>query len=144
MPGYSSHLIINFLFLSGLYILYVQHPFLTTVQLAIFIFSFFVGTVVLTPDLDVKSEAAKRCGIVCVPYRKIFRHRKLSHHWLWGVVTRILYVLILLIVTGAVVWALKVQLPEMLWVLRYPFESFLLIAGLFIANLLHIISDMIA
>lgn len=141
MPSFSSHLIANFLVLSGLYVLYVQHPFLTTFQLIFFIIGFFIGTVLLSPDIDVKSESARRCGVACTPYRKIFSHRGISHHWLWGTVTRILYVLVIIGLLTGLVFVLKLPLPDITIILTHPFEILMLILGIFIANILHTVID---
>lgn len=141
MPNYSSHLILNFFALSGLYVLYVQHPFLTTIQLAMFIIGFFIGTVFLSPDIDIKSESARRCGIACTPYRKMFSHRGVSHHWLWGTVTRIIYVLIIIGLITGLVYVLKFPLPDITILLQHPIEIITLIIGIFIANLLHTVID---
>lgn len=141
MPNYSSHLILNFFILSALYILYVQHPFLTIIQLSLFIIGFFIGTVLLTPDIDLKSEPARRCGIACTPYRKIFSHRGISHHWLWGTVTRIIYVLIIIGLLAGLVFILKLPLPDITVVLTHPFEILMVVAGLFLANVLHTVVD---
>jgi len=143
MPNYSSHLILNFMALSGLYILYVQHPFLATIQLSLFIIGFFIGTVLLSPDIDIKSEAARRCGIACTPYRKTFSHRGISHHWLWGAVTRIIYVLIIIGLLAGLIFVLKLPLPDITVVLKHPFEVLMVVLGLFLANLIHTIVDAI-
>ena len=136
-------MILNFMALSALYILYVQHPFLTTIQLSLFIIGFFIGTVLLSPDIDLKSEPARRCGIACTPYRKIFSHRGISHHWLWGTVTRIIYVLVIIGLLTGLVFALKLPLPDITVVLKHPFELFMIVLGLFISNLLHTVIDAI-
>ena len=141
MPNYASHLILNFMSLSALYILYVQHPFLTTIQLSLFIIGFFIGTVLLSPDLDTKSESSRRCGVACTPYRKIFSHRGISHHWLWGTATRIIYVLVVIGVLAALVFLLKLPLPDITIVMGHPFELFMIVLGLFISNLLHTAMD---
>ena len=127
--------------LSALYILYVQHPFLTTIQLSLFIIGFFIGTVLLSPDIDLKSEPARRCGIACTPYRKIFSHRGISHHWLWGTVTRILYVIVIIGVLAGLVSILNLPLPDITIVLKHPFEILMVVVGLFLSNLLHTITD---
>ncbi len=145
MPNYTGHLILNFMALSTLYILYVQHPFLTTIQLSLFIIGFFIGTVLLTPDIDLKSEPARRCGIACTPYRKIFSHRGFSHHWFWGTITRVIYVLIIIGLLAGLVFILKLPLPlpDTTVVLTHPFEILMVVAGLFLANVLHTVVDAI-
>jgi len=143
MPNYSSHLILNFFLLAVGFVLYVQYPFLTPIQLAIFILGYFIGTVFVSPDLDTKSSAARRCGVLCTPYRKMFTHRGISHHWLWGTVTRIIYVLIVIGFFAGLVYVLKLPLPDITIILTHPLELLLLIQGIFISNLLHTVIDTI-
>lgn len=66
-----------------------------------FIVSYLIGTFLVTPDLDLanRSVRAKQhwglLGILWVPYGAVFRHRGLSHSWLLGPLTRLLYLLML-------------------------------------------------
>lgn len=149
MPKYASHIIFNLIILCILFILYqYTSTSLTTLQLVLFLTFYVIGSVILTPDLDSKSEAARRCGIACLPYRKIFKHRGASHHPFYGVASRILYVAALALI---VLW--------LLWMFGWKFSidgntalNFMILhikeigvagTGLFIANLLHIFLDKI-
>ena len=64
---------------------------------AAFVVSFIIGTVWVTPDLDLAENEvlAKRnwgaFGFIWVPYGYLFRHRGFSHSWLIGPLTRLLY-----------------------------------------------------
>jgi uncharacterized metal-binding protein len=98
----------------------------------------------LSPDLDLSSSRAfRRWGILRLlwwPYAKLFRHRRSSHHWLWGTTTRLAYVLVVILFAGFVIlWAtggtLRVgRLP------RWP--TFVAAAmGLYVPNLIHILAD---
>ncbi len=66
-----------------------------------FTLSYLLGTFLVTPDLDLanRSVRAKKhwglLGILWVPYGAIFRHRGLSHSWLVGPLTRLLYLVVL-------------------------------------------------
>lgn len=68
-----------------------------------FVVSYLIGTFLVTPDLDLanRSVRAKKhwglLGILWVPYGAIFRHRGLSHSWLIGPLTRLLYLLMLVL-----------------------------------------------
>lgn len=71
---------------------------------------FAVGTLLITPDLDLRfNDAARRWGalrFVWTPYHLLSKHRGVSHTYLVGPVTRLLYlaawVLPALLLTGAV------------------------------------------
>ena len=149
MPRYSSHLIFNFIALSALFILYqYTGARLTTLQAAIFLAFYIIGSTILTPDLDSKSEASRRCGIACVPYRKIFKHRGISHHPLWGIVTRILYIVIIVLIVMWMVWVFMWQFQingsSVLVFMRLHVQDIIIACiGLFISNVLHIFLDRI-
>ncbi len=60
-----------------------------------FLCSYLFSSLFLSPDLDLRqSRATHRWGIgriVWIPYARVFRHRALSHHILYGPLTRIIY-----------------------------------------------------
>lgn len=68
-----------------------------------FVVAYLVGTFLVTPDLDLanRSVRAKKhwglLGFLWVPYGVMFRHRGLSHSWWLGPLTRLLYMLVLLL-----------------------------------------------
>ena len=147
MPRYSSHLICNFIALSALFILYqYTGARLTTLQLAIFLAFYIIGSIILTPDLDSKSEASRRCGLVCAPYRKIFKHRGISHHPIWGIVTRIMYVTMLVLIILWVMWLFgsrfQIEISSIfIFIILHVKEIIIACAGLVISNILHIFLD---
>lgn len=149
MPSYSSHILFNFIILSALFILYqyAGAP-LTTIQLALFLIFYILGTAILTPDLDSRSEASRRCGVACTPYRKLFKHRGLSHHLIWGIVSRIIYVTLIAIIIGWLVWVFWWRFSiDGSSLLTFTFLHMKEIgtagAGLFLSNLFHIALDKI-
>lgn len=64
-------------------------------QVVLFVAAYVFSMLLLSPDLDLsKSHAVQRWGRLrwlWKPYALAFRHRRLSHHLLWGPLTRILY-----------------------------------------------------
>lgn len=149
MPKYSSHLIFNFIILILFFILYqLAGAPLTTLQLVLFLIFYALGSIILTPDLDSKSEASRRCGVVCAPYRKLFKHRGTSHHPIYGVASRILYValiaIIILWLVWVFVWQFKIDGGAMLAFMHLHVKEIgIASTGLFTANLLHILLDKI-
>lgn len=121
----------------------------TPVQALNFSVAFFAGTLLLSPDLDLADgggvDSKRRwgvLGVLWVPYGWLFRHRGLSHTWLLGPLTRLLYLgLWGLLLLGIVrfVWpgaplpglpqpvSLKVVLP--------------LVLGYYLSQWLHLIAD---
>ena len=68
---------------------------------------FVIGSFLITPDLDMAGEKPVRplrywgpLGILWWPYGQLFKHRGLSHTWILGPLTRLIYVLLLLAGAG--------------------------------------------
>lgn len=63
--------------------------------------SYLVGTFLVTPDLDLANRSVRAksnwgvFGWMWLPYGAVFRHRGLSHSWIVGPLTRIMYLIIL-------------------------------------------------
>lgn len=66
-----------------------------------FVVSYLLGTFLVTPDLDLANRSVRAksnwgvFGILWVPYGAVFKHRGLSHSWLLGPLTRLIYMVIL-------------------------------------------------
>lgn len=97
------------------------------------------GTFWLSPDLDLagkgSSRAAENWGplkVIWYPYGAIFRHRRVSHSWLLGPTSRLLYLAVL------VAPALPHLAP---WIRTHPaaFEAALL--GYFVSQWAHAALD---
>ncbi|HEX7021994.1 MAG TPA: metal-binding protein [Trueperaceae bacterium] len=71
--------------------------------LTLFTVSYLIGTFLVTPDLDLAKNSVKAksnwgvFGLLWVPYGALFRHRGLSHTWLAGPLTRLLYMMIVVL-----------------------------------------------
>ncbi len=65
--------------------------------LTLFSLSYFIGTFLVTPDLDLAEQRVRSksnwgmLGLLWIPYGAIFSHRGLSHTWFIGPLTRLLY-----------------------------------------------------
>jgi uncharacterized metal-binding protein len=113
------------------------------ILIVIFLFSYLFSSLFFSPDLDLRqSRAAQRWGIgrvVWIPYARIFRHRALSHHIVYGPLTRILYLGAML---GLVYWLL---LRYAGYRAHFPFPSWSVIAavvfGVYLPNQIHAIAD---
>ena len=66
-----------------------------------FLFSYAIGTFLVTPDLDLATRSVRAksnwgvLGWLWYPYGALFRHRGISHSWIAGPLTRLLYLLVL-------------------------------------------------
>ena len=147
MPNYTSHIIFNFVVLFIIYIVIYDENILTLSQLIIFSLSYLIGTTLITPDLDIKSKCSKWLGILSLPYRKILKHRGISHHWLFGILTRIVYFsLILMIFISSFLLLTEYNVFIFLNItfqlfVEYKIETFLFFIGLFLSNLMHVFLD---
>ena len=107
------------------------------ISLFIFVVAYIFSTYFISPDLDVNSKIYTRWGTLRIfwyPYKKIFKHRKTSHHIIFGPLSLIGYlaflIFLLVLAVGAEVNFFDVRL-------LVP------CAGMFVAIELHILADII-
>jgi uncharacterized metal-binding protein len=127
--------------------------------------AFLAGTFMLSPDLDLAEQNvdSKRnwgfLGFLWIPYGMMFSHRGLSHTWIVGPLTRVLYLGVLLAVP---IWflrqpVLETELPgvtrgivhDLLNSLQGVFSSGVLASqavlalavGFYVSQWLHLIAD---
>ena len=108
-----------------------------------FLFAYLFSSVFLSPDLDLsQSRASQRWGIgriLWLPYAVLCQHRRLSHHLLFGPLTRILY---LGAVVLAVFWGISFLVGHSV---SFSVPSWqILVAiflGLYLPNQIHILVD---
>lgn len=142
MPSYNTHRIFNYtIFIAITIVLYVWiGP--ATINLKQFLTlsaGYYIGTDFITPDLDIKSKAIKRWGVLKVlwlPYMWLFKHGQSSHNIMYGAVVRIVY--ISLIILG-VYYLLFRSLPPGTIVSSVYIIIFLI--GIITANALHVVLD---
>jgi len=111
------------------------------------------------PDLDIYSVQYKRWGIlrhIWLPYQKTLRHRsKLSHGLIVGTVLRVVYLLTLVALIGALGVAIAQLVVGFAWnwqdfatnvktgLIRYRIEAIALFIGLELGAVSHILADII-
>ncbi|GAA4019303.1 metal-binding protein [Deinococcus rubellus] len=122
---------------------------ITPVQGLAFSAAYAAGTFLLSPDLDLaegRVDSKRRwgwLGFVWVPYGRMFSHRGLSHTWLLGPLTRLVYLGLML----TIVWALLSAVwPALKWPPLGPSEFNLtwllpLALGYYVSQWLHLIAD---
>jgi uncharacterized metal-binding protein len=107
VPNGRTHEAINLTFYTGLAAGYAYAKsqglteevaqILTPQVLSTFSISYLVGTFLVTPDLDLAEQGVRAksnwglLGLLWVPYGAMFSHRGLSHTWLVGPMTRLIY-----------------------------------------------------
>ncbi|MDO4245282.1 MAG: metal-binding protein [Deinococcus sp.] len=123
---------------------------LTPAMMLNFTWAFMAGTFLLSPDLDLSEgrvDSKRRwgpLGFLWVPYGKMFSHRGLSHTWLVGPLTRLIYLALI----AALVWTVvKYAWPQLGlgWPrLPQPFPykvALPIAAGYYVSQWLHLVAD---
>lgn len=100
---------------------------------------FVIGTLFITPDLDLRyNDAARRWrGLkwVWAPYHRLSRHRGMSHTYVLGPISRLLYLGVWLAPLAYLLWPETVKWDVLLWpVLQVT-------GGYVIAQWVHLMAD---
>lgn len=120
----------------------------TPAQALNFTLAFAAGTFLLSPDLDLAEGRvdSKRhwgvLGVLWVPYGMLFSHRGLSHTWVVGPLTRLLYMAVMAaLVAGLLRFvAPSVTLPAMPQPVSLKVLAPLLL-GYYVSQWLHLVAD---
>jgi len=114
--------------------------------------SYLLGTFLITPDLDLAEQQVRAkghwgwLGWLWVPYGWMFAHRGLSHTWLIGPLTRLLYLgavgLVVFWLCGAIMSYLGLDISLQAQLKAPPQEVFwALVLGYYTSQWLHLIAD---
>jgi len=120
--------------------------------LVAFMGSYLLGTFLITPDLDLAEQQVRAkghwgwLGWLWVPYGWMFAHRGLSHTWLIGPLTRLLYLgavgLVVFWLCGAISSYLGLDISLQAQLKAPSQEVFwALVSGYYISQWLHLIAD---
>jgi uncharacterized metal-binding protein len=146
MPSGRTHLRIEAVLLAvwaAVAVLFAHRQWVGTAVIAGFTTAYLFSMLLLSPDLDLaKSDSTRRWGPLrwlWLPYAAAFRHRRVSHHPLFGPLTRIAYVGILAL-TVLFLCALVGGNAAPKLVLPVDLVLAVLI-GLYLPNLTHILVD---
>lgn len=131
MPDYKTHELIN---MSALpIILVVGLDAIPILALLLFTIGYCFATFLVTPDLDTNSRPYNRWKVFRIlwwPYNKLFKHRGLSHHCVWGPVSLIGYCSLLFAPVG--------------FAFSLPARALcIIVIGMVIAIEMHILADRI-
>jgi uncharacterized metal-binding protein len=114
-------------------------------ELALFASAYLMTSLFLSPDLDLHKNSTRRrwgvLGFIWAPYSTFFKHRGLSHSLIIGPLTRLIY---LSIVVGLILYGLTVAgvtLPKepLSWLSEDLL--FVLAAGIYLSNIMHVLLD---
>lgn len=142
MPSGTRHLQLELIFLPG-FLAGLHFMNADWSSLIVFGLSYLFSSLMLSPDLDLRSNSARRrwgiLGFIWIPYTKLFKHRGLSHNLLFGPLTRVGYLLLFvtLIMYGLSYLGVRTNIP-----LHFDKELLVMIAlGLYLPNFLHVLYD---
>jgi uncharacterized metal-binding protein len=148
MPSGRTHLTIEAGILSACAaagIVLVRKGSLPIESLLAFLGGYAFSMVFLTPDLDlVRSRPTRRWGRLSIlwwPYAKLFRHRGVSHHMVWGPLTRIAY--LTLLATAAAV-GIGAVLGRPVSFAGAHANVWAILAGVYVPNVAHTVADAVA
>jgi uncharacterized metal-binding protein len=148
MPSGRTHLVIEAGILSALAAAgagLVLRGSLPTETLLAFVGGFAFSMTFLTPDLDlVHSRPMRRWGRLSIlwwPYARMFRHRGVSHHMVWGPLTRMAYLTLLAVAAAVGIGAL---LGAPLSLGSPPASVWAILAGIYAPNVAHTVVDAVA
>lgn len=158
MPDGRTHTRINLAcYLAGSSLLaglYFGHIYTVSVpQVVFFSLGYGFGTYWVTPDLDLAEQHVRAktawgpWGILWVPYGRMSEHRGMSHSWLWGPFSRLLYFMLCLTPIWILLYLLFSAQPELRPNLSH-WLSFQLFAdlwpiflGYYVSQWLHLVAD---
>lgn len=165
MPSGQTHEAINLTFFAGLAAGYAyarsqgitrEIDLLFEPQtLALFSISYLIGSFLVTPDLDLAEQhvRAKKhwglLGLLWIPYGTLFNHRGLSHTWILGPATRLLY---MAVVALSFAYIFTNVMPyfgyqvsfKLILVRNWQELSLGALAGYYLSQWLHLVADGIA
>lgn len=148
MSNYKTHVTFNLLgglpaALAALHYAFDPSP----VFLLTFALTFFYSTCFMSPDLDLVHQIKLRSikGFFSLPFRwysKIFKHRGLSHSFLFGTLTRVLWLSAIgFIIFFAVYQTLPTQKSLLVYFQQYKPYIYYGLAGAIWADWCHLVLD---
>jgi uncharacterized metal-binding protein len=146
MPSGRTHLRIEGVLLAvwaAAAVVCARQEWLGATEIAGFLVAYLFSMFLLSPDLDLaKSDSYRRWGPLrwlWAPYAAAFRHRRVSHHPLFGPMTRIAYVVGMGL--AALLVRVLVDRSEAPRLVLSVDLLFAILIGLYLPNLTHILVD---
>lgn len=165
MPNGRTHEAINLTFYAGLAAGYAYAKsqgltaelelLITPQAITTFSASYLVGTFLVTPDLDLAEQGVRAksnwglLGMLWIPYGAMFSHRGLSHTWLIGPLTRIIYIAVVALTLAYVAAAVAPFFGYTLSIRTQLVNNWQELAlggliGYYVSQWLHLVADGIA
>jgi uncharacterized metal-binding protein len=146
MPSGRTHLKIESALMvlwSGGAVWFMSRGWVSSSQVLLFVSAYLLSMLFLSPDLDLLDSSAYRrwrmLRWIWRPYAALFRHRRLSHHLIFGPLSRVLY-LSALALSGLFVFLVVTDAPGP----RLRISALLILPiclGVYLPNVEHIVAD---
>ncbi len=108
MPSGKTHIKINWIVLILINVLILAfHQDISIKHCFLFNTIYILTSYFISPDLDIDSSVYKRWGLLKLiwwPYRELMKHRQTSHSIIWGPVSMLLYLTMLII---PIIWIIN-------------------------------------
>jgi len=159
MPSGKTHDIINIIFIVFVFLIIFLYDILSNLDkdvilnsAYIFIGSYIFSTFMLSPDLDLyKNKSKLNWGFlrwIWYPYSKVFKHRGISHSIVFGILTRLIYLYIVIMIFQFVYLYIKDEIEDINFFIIdkdylnvYNIISFFL--GIYLPSIIHTLADKI-
>lgn len=153
MANRKGHLKVHAFMVLPIFFILLRATKLPLIEIAAILCGYLVAEKLLSPDLDLyHSRASEHWGYlkpIWKPYAYFFKHRGLSHHLIWGAVSRITYLIVLFALLSLVSVQISYlagfetkQDQETLDFSALPVRFFLWVSvGIGLGNMVHIILD---
>jgi len=138
IPDYRTHYVVNTLTIVIISIYTLFYHYLNIIELGIFIVAYTIGTEFMSPDVDVKSTPYNKNKLLWYPYRKLSKHRGISHSII-GIFIRLLYVSAIIIIISLLFNQFDVLIDFLLNIKIMHYALF--ISGITLSNVMHILID---
>jgi len=101
MPSGKTHIRINWFVLALINILIMPfHMDISIKNYFLFNIIFILTSYYISPDLDITSSVYRRWGLLKIiwwPYKELMKHRQMSHSIIWGPISILFYMVLLII-----------------------------------------------
>lgn len=148
MPSGKTHTRINFISLPAILIALMAWGLTSTSFYLFFALGFVVGTYLITPDMDTRSDSYRRWGIfrfIWYPYMRSVSHRSpISHTLILGDVFRLVYLTTILSPLLIVINKYLLDDNILFYIETYKFQLLSVVIGIMAASAMHIIADNIS
>lgn len=144
MPSGKTHIKINWIVLVLINVLIIAFSQDISINnFILFNIIFILTSYYISPDLDINSSVYKRWNILKViwwPYREIMKHRQMSHSFIWGPISILVYLTIIILISTILLNEINF-LPTIAFDTLYSDIYIIIIISIVLIVEIHILAD---